>query len=1230
MVDHQGTNKLSLSSRYLEKLQVTVNMSYPDSHLQSAIRSDERRLTFRTNIEKSPAYLRPYIATCPIARETINIHSESQYGIIFSEVYNPEIQPLKWLKRHLPSAFEVSVKLVSMTLESLIPGLQLPSIQSDEYSARVLSVCIVWEDIRSQMQSLLNGPCRWIPGKKSIGSITKYYISGKFMLVFINNSWFVFSYDQVMMISDTIWARSNVLVYHHLLPTGLTSKIPTIYIEQCYKILDKEFITYGNLIYDAIKNWESVILGALVEDYDPYDGGVEFITPVLNDMREAKFFFIEKLYNYIKGLKLLPDQYSELHGLYRHWGHPTVDEIGACRKTKLISQHRPVPVFNTIVESMGCLKRQYVVSFIQKHGRWPLVKNTKTIKNKTLKRMIMTHARHLNLHQPTITLFDWADLEFGKEVEFDYHLDYTELLDDKAISPNRDEFRALFNPTVLGYKPQKSKRSRRLLRAIMEMLKLDIKEIIEIIQKRKVPPNWLIVILHAKERELKLLPRLFAMMVLEMRMYFVVTEKNIADNIFPYFPQQTMTLSESELSKRIYKFTEVSKHTSYIPFYVMIDFKSWNIHWSEMSTYDVFQFIDSVHGMPNLYTYTHEFFSKSLMVLSSSLLPPSSIIGDKSKTGDPPECETLWYNHLGGWDGLRQKGWTVATIALLLLVEHRTGIQSQIVGQADNQICKILIPRESSPLTNAEYIKLNLKEIKEKITLFTNMLDKVVSDVGLVLKKEESLVSSVLTIYGKEMTLNGAHLSQASKKISRALAEVNTTVPSLHSKTLTMHSAGLGTSQKTHTPFIPCVLANVLSLINFINGARYSQLTRSRNPKDLWDWIDGENALTFLLLGSGDAGGAPIQNILDYLYRGHPDSLTTYTTYLHLLSGKSNIARRVYLYLQNRKYPVGEADPELLISNPCSTNISSFPLVASRYRKQLEILVQRRTRNKDLQALFPSTSQIEDKQTFQFLMSFRPIQPRLLHEIFRLTPTCSRLTFLAKFSNTRTVHSMLKEEIKTTQEFEGEWEVIDYVTNRSSEVNVNDIDIGMLAHLRNTYKDIRCEIDIDQPLICPTKLAKDMRQHSWRDLIGDDTLDGVTIPHPCHQFVLSFPKPGTHDTCHHSNEHCILSPVTPNPKDILSTRGPLPPYIGSRTREKVTGKIYSIPTTARPFKAAERAVILGDWCVDPNSSLMTYLSNLIQSRTDIAEDDLRKIAGKQANIPVPVRRRSRRQGVTQK
>jgi hypothetical protein len=52
--------------------------------------------------------------------------------------------------------------------------------------------------------------------------------------------------------------------------------------------------------------------------------------------------------------------------------------------------------------------------------------------------------------------------------------------------------------------------------------------------------------------------------------------------------------------------------------------------------------------------------------------------------GEPEECESLWCNHKGGFQGLRQKRWTLITIVLLLLVGFMAELKSYIVGQGDN------------------------------------------------------------------------------------------------------------------------------------------------------------------------------------------------------------------------------------------------------------------------------------------------------------------------------------------------------------------------------------------------------------------------------------------------------------------------------------------------------------------------------------------------------------------
>ena len=48
--------------------------------------------------------------------------------------------------------------------------------------------------------------------------------------------------------------------------------------------------------------------------------------------------------------------------------------------------------------------------------------------------------------------------------------------------------------------------------------------------------------------------------------------------------------------------------------------------------------------------------------------------------------EGCWNNHLGGMEGLRQKGWTIFTIAILRYAADQMRVRCKIMGQGDNQV----------------------------------------------------------------------------------------------------------------------------------------------------------------------------------------------------------------------------------------------------------------------------------------------------------------------------------------------------------------------------------------------------------------------------------------------------------------------------------------------------------------------------------------------------------------
>lgn len=156
-----------------------------------------------------------------------------------------------------------------------------------------------------------------------------------------------------------------------------------------------------------------------------------------------------------------------------------------------------------------------------------------------------------------------------------------------------------------------------------------------------MPHEWLVIGVHSKQRELKIEPRLFAMMTLEMRYYFSITEKNIADHFFEYIDQQTMTSSETELTLRLMALTYVmSKNEDPGWVNVIPAYKYWNIRWYYHATYQVFSMLDEIFGTLNLYTYTHEFFQSYLIYLSSILNPPDNLNLD-NRLDPPHKCRSL-------------------------------------------------------------------------------------------------------------------------------------------------------------------------------------------------------------------------------------------------------------------------------------------------------------------------------------------------------------------------------------------------------------------------------------------------------------------------------------------------------------------------------------------------------------------------------------------------------------
>jgi len=1166
---------LYLSGRYIERI--------PDSHLQSPIRDVYRRMIYN-HPSKWPAFISNCLSRCPVPLHLLCINSEEKYGILLGTIYDlSQDDKMQWVYSNYPECSYVVTEFLAVICKELGLGTISTRVEPTEKDMLLISQKVLWDDIRTCMQEKRLTEDFWTEITQLPHSVIEMKVCSQLLILKTFDTpdqWYVLDYDQVMMISDTIAGRVFTIIYNDILPKDIPGKIPIGLLERIYRIYDQLLTLSGNEAYISIAKWEAICMATILKKYDRLQRSTSYYTWLLDSLTASQDDKGLEMLALLINSNLSVESLAELHGIYRHWGHPTVNEELGCEKVKNIATNRPIPSSKVLLQMTGALKRQFVSSFVSKHGRWPRVDNKDCLKGKPIHKLIVTQSTILNFYSPEYPLDDWGLIRFGKEFEFDYHPDYTDLLEDRSISVSRSEVRSLYNSDALGYRPPKIKTDRRVLKEALKRPTINVGEICSRVQRDAIPEEWKIIIVHAKEREMKIAPRLFAMMTFEMRLYFSVTEANIKDKIFPYFPQQTMTLDESDLSKRLLSLTSsIDSFIKMLSALLGIDFSSWNICWTYLSTYFVFQFMDDLFGTPGLFVQTHKFFEDSLIALASHHNPPSSLI--KCPKGQPEECNELWYNHRGGFEGLRQKGWTLCTIGLLLLVEANTGLKSYVIGQGDNQVCKLMIPIPDDFDSVESYVYSDQEEISRKVDKFIKTLETYAQKIGLHVKMDETWVGMDILAYGKEILYQGAFMPQGLKRISRLLTDVNEIYPTLHTKISTLQTSGMACSQKSYDICTPYYLSTVEVLMTILRDIHRMYQSKILNQK-LYETSKTISFKEFLLSLSSDIGSCPILSFISFLYRGHPDPLTTYTTYLRVLGTSKTIPAKLYTWLSNRCYPLGRGDCELLVSNPCSVNIESPETMSTRMRRDLESALISYTKNQDLKEIFNTATKERDASLFKFLISARPCHPRVAHEIFRNTITGTKLSFLSKFSNTRTTQTLFSES----------------KTNEGMMKTVRYLEKELILYWFSMYTSVK-SVPLDLPIEnCPTKLAQQIRDDSWSGALEGSRIEGVTIPHPFHQFSPFFSsKPEEHSNIPDPHiRYMIPSNVE---SSLVSRRGPYSAYVGSTTREKRTGRMYTIPQASRPLKSAERLIQLRDWVSRKGGYLYDFLTSASQSRTNI-------------------------------
>lgn len=192
-------------------------------------------------------------------------------------------------------------------------------------------------------------------------------------------------------------------------------------------------------------------------------------------------------------------------------------------------------------------------------------------------------------------------------------------------------------------------------------------------------------------------------------------------------------------------------------------------------------------GFSRLYQFTHIFPYHCTVVAQDRFRPPPF-------SGDYPDPHHLVLEgSTRRMEGLRQKGWTAHTIAMISLVAHELRTTASVLGQGDNQVLVVELPDRS----DTRFCDTTPSQFMD---LFISRLYEVSTELGMRLKTEETWCSSVLFEYSKQYHVGGAAVSCALKRASRVSSDANDGIKTRSNRVSSVFSAGIGVAGTDSSP----------------------------------------------------------------------------------------------------------------------------------------------------------------------------------------------------------------------------------------------------------------------------------------------------------------------------------------------------------------------------------------------------------------------------------------------
>ncbi|AWI42881.1 RNA-dependent RNA polymerase [Formica exsecta virus 4] len=910
--------------------------------------------------------------------------------------------------------------------------------------------------------------------------------------------------------------------------------------------------------YALIKLWPSLVISCILRDTENKTDFYKTLEDALPTYKPSRFY---RLATRTICTDICAHMALELTGLWKCFGHPEVNmekSVNTWIKKGSVSKGPCKPIAEILVWTF---RLEFCRQYYRRHKRWPVVRLGMNVPYK-IKR---DYVNNQWSERPTVP---WKSEEFEhvhleKNLDFDYHIDMTDLLSDKSIIPSREqwihEYDKQAHRTQWGRFPTgPPPTSKSVVVHYLKQDRITVKEVIDKLQDGNLPFSWRVMVAVPKEREFKDEDaRFYGKMCFEMRLYQTSTEKNIADGVFTYIKHQSMTMSEEQLIRTILRMNTPIIHLegeTYV--FIVLDFSSWCTNFRYELITPLFEELDNLYGLNGVFSLTHLFPLISVLLFQDRFNPP------RQKTnGDPEEGPRCYYAPEAWLEGQRQKGWTLATILIILLASWKCGTSASLLGQGDNQVILLRIPPH-------DHLRQQGLEMDTYVKHYLSVLKDLCEEAQIVIKLEETWYSRNLFEYSRKYHYKGSQVSCCCKRITRLASEANQVIPSLNSDIAGMFSTGTAAAAEDSTPMAAYYCTIVEAALHLWDSNPWMK-------KEPWEYT------CCLLLLTRSLGGYPVTIYSQFCTRAVQDTLSTNLHLVRTVLNDNTLKRQMRRVVtltpgQHRDFLSLIKDPQ---SIPLDVPLQPENYIKREIKKGLMSLIV----NQDVKQLFTLNTDVAHDDLVKDLSAVVPCNPKLLNKLYSLSNIGLQEKWTSMFANTRSIQQV------AFRSWSDEADVIRAVHNLEKQYE---------RYLQNKSEDLLC--DELKSTGCVSTYTQLLREKAW-----NTQMEGITMPPQQEQIKVKRWDQLTGD----QSTRSILVTSQETSAHKQTSRGRYTPYFGSLTQLRAKRATLQVVEVGSMVSSIKQLMELHGW-VKGNDQLTELIETLIKEKTNISIEELQKYTKK--------------------